>query len=116
MPAFGHGWWWRGLLSYLVAIGAGAMVQVHSILATRSVVLAWAGEAGIALGHNVDVHWAWAAKPPCVSTRSSRELTVIPPVPSALACPSASCQPRPVSTHGGQLVLQPAHPVQLECH
>ena len=52
----------RGLLSYLVAVGAGAAVLLHGILATRPVVPARAGEAGIALGHNVDVHWPWTAK------------------------------------------------------
>lgn len=55
----------RGLLSYLVAIGAGAAVLLHGILATCPVVLARAGKAGIALGHNVDVHWPWTAKPEC---------------------------------------------------
>lgn len=61
----GHGGWGRGSLSYLVAIGAGAAVQLHGILAARPVVLARAGDAAIALGHNVDVHWPWTAKPGC---------------------------------------------------
>lgn len=49
-----------GAVFALVAIGAGAVVQLHRILATRPVVLAGAGEAGIALGYNVDVHWPFA--------------------------------------------------------
>lgn len=61
-PSLGQEWWGQGLSSYLVAIGAGAVVQLHRILATRPVVLAGAGEAGIALGYNVDVHWPWTAK------------------------------------------------------
>lgn len=61
-PSLGQEWWGRGLPSYLVAIGTGAVVQLHRILATRPVVLAWAGEAGIALGYNVDVHRPWTAK------------------------------------------------------
>lgn len=65
VPSWGRGGWGQGFLSYLVAIGAGAAVQLHGILAARPVVLAWAGEAGIALSCNVDVHWPWTAKPEC---------------------------------------------------
>lgn len=58
-------WRGRGLPPYLVAIGAGAAVPLHGVLAARPVVLAWAGKAGVALGHDVDVHWSWTAKPQC---------------------------------------------------
>lgn len=61
-PLLGPGGVGAGPPSYLVAIGAGAVVQLHTILGTRPVVLARAGEAGIALGYNVDVHWPWTAK------------------------------------------------------
>ena len=47
-------WGWP---AYLVAVGAGAAVQLCRVPAARAVVLARAGEAGVALGHNVDVHW-----------------------------------------------------------
>lgn len=50
-------------MPYLVAVGAGAAVQLHGIRAACPIVLAWTGEAGVALGHNVDVYWPWAAKP-----------------------------------------------------
>lgn len=58
---------WRGqsLPPYLVAVGAGAAVLLHGILTARAVVLARAGEAGVALGHDVNVHWPWVAKPEC---------------------------------------------------
>ena len=52
-PAAGR-WGWP---AYLVAMGAGAAVPLHRVLAARAVVLARTGEAGIALGHDVDVHW-----------------------------------------------------------
>lgn len=57
--------WGRGLLPYLVAVGAGAAVPLHRVLAARPIVLARAGKAGVALGRNVDVHWSWTAKPQC---------------------------------------------------
>lgn len=95
MPAFGHGWRWQALLSYLVAVGAGAMVQVHSVLATCSVVLARAGEAGVALGHNVDVHWAWAAKPQCVSTGSQESSASHLPSPLLWPVPQPAASPSP---------------------
>lgn len=95
--------------SYLVAVGTGTVVQLHGILAACPVVLAWAGEAGVALGHDVDVHWPWTAKPLSVSGRSPRGLTVTPPFPSALAPSPASWQPLPVSVHRGQLALPGQH-------
>lgn len=58
-------WRGRGLPPYLVAIGAGAAVPLHGVLAARPVVLAWPGKAGVALGHDVDVHWSWTAKTQC---------------------------------------------------
>lgn len=55
----------QSLPPYLVAVGAGAAVLLHGVLTARAVVLARAGEAGVALGHDVDVHWPWGAKPEC---------------------------------------------------
>lgn len=49
--------WWQSLLPYLVAVGAGTAVLLHRILTASAVVLAWAREAGVALGHDVNVHW-----------------------------------------------------------
>lgn len=40
MLSLGREWWGRGFLSYLVAIGAGAVVELHRILAARPIVLA----------------------------------------------------------------------------
>lgn len=55
--------WGAGPPAYLVAVGAGTAVQLHRVLGACPVILAWAGEAGIAFGCNVDVHRPWAAKP-----------------------------------------------------
>lgn len=55
----------QSLPPYLVAVGAGAAELLHRILTARAVVLARAGEAGVALGHDVNVHWPWVAKPEC---------------------------------------------------
>lgn len=55
-----------GRAAYLVAVGTGAAVQLHGVLAARPIVPARAGEAGVALGHNADVHWPWTAEPQAV--------------------------------------------------
>lgn len=55
----------RALLPYLVAVGAGTVVLLHGVLTACAIVLAWAREAGVALGHDVNVHWPWGAKPAC---------------------------------------------------
>lgn len=74
--------------SHLVAVGAGAAVELHGVLAARPVVLAGAGEAGVALGHNADVHRPCVAKPRSVGGRSPKGLTVTPPQPAASPSPS----------------------------
>lgn len=99
----------RDLLPYLVAVGAGAAVQLHRILATGPIVLAWAGEAGIALGHNADIHRPWTVKPQSVGGRPPNGLTVTPPFPSALVPSSASCQSLPISKHREQRALPGRH-------
>lgn len=48
-----------GLPPYLITIGAGAAVLLHGIWNACSIVLAWTGEASIALGHDVDIHRTW---------------------------------------------------------
>lgn len=47
----------QSLLPYLVAVGAGTAVVFHRILTASAIVLARAREAGVALGHDVNVHW-----------------------------------------------------------
>ena len=90
-------------MSYLVAIGAGTAVELHRVLAACPVVLAWAGEAGVALGHNVDVHWPCIAKPLSVGGRSPKGLS--PSLPRSSAPSSDSCQPLPISLRSGRLAL-----------
>lgn len=74
-PAAGR--WGRP--AYLVAVGAGAAVPLHGVLAACAVVLARAGEAGVTLGHDADVHWPWWQ-----TTESWRAGPVgsLPPLPS----------------------------------
>ena len=52
-----------GAVLALVAVGAGAAVLLHGILTASAVVLARAREAGVALGHDVNVHWPFALEP-----------------------------------------------------
>lgn len=94
------------LLPYLVAIGAGATVRVHRILSARPIVLARAGEAGIALGCNVDVHGPWAGNQ-SVGGRSLSGLTVTPSFLPTLLPPHLYTQRAAGS-------VKTAHPIWLE--